>query len=673
MAEVLGQDEQGNTVIRRDDGSTFTLPAGAIPGLVAPVTLPTTLQDPGLAVAAPTTPALQPVVPESNTPVLPPQPVALPPEVGPQATAQVAPDQLAPIDPYAEPDIADVPIPAFPEEADISRAEEGIRQGEQASLAEGQKAADAQLYADQTLGRIEAQKAADALTIEAEDQKLRGNIEKRRQAFVDKETKDQRALIDSVENFQYDMNRFWNSRSTPQKVAAFIGVAISGWLGDEDIVMEQMNRMMDKDLELQEAEVNKKKYLIGQRANLYAAGLDAFKDEEAARDFAKASMLKAAIFKGDSQMAGVTDKLATARWASTRGKLEAESVANDTNALARGEARAQQKWVNALNEGKAKQDRLDRQAARKAAGGKGGGPRIGAFGFPEDREALIANPSLQVTDAQGRVLATGDTTPLQFRNEADRKKMEEATDIANGLMDSLTIVQNRLGIRARLPSRLSAQAALIDTELKGALANVIASYTRLSDQDLDNIKGSIGFDVTQLLRIESTEERINRITEIKKRIQDHANRVIGNATPPELAPQGIRFGFKHKPSERVQVEQYRDQGNAEDTDTEGGRDSILNYINLGTPEQRFSGLQAISSSIKENTAWAYTVNLPKNLEEANKVIQESDVSPLLKAETTNLLDKLLPKINKLRANPEETFQQTKKQGSRERARRNQYW
>lgn len=218
MAEVLGQDEQGNTVIRRDDGSTFTLPAGAIPGLVAPVTLPTTLQDPGLAVAAPTTPALQPVVPESNTPVLPPQPVALPPEVGPQATAQVAPDQLAPIDPYAEPDIADVPIPAFPEEADISRAEEGIRQGEQASLAAGESAAANQLAAEQEKGRLEALKAADAYAIEAQDLKDRANIEKERRTFVDKEMKDQRALLDSVENFQYDMNRFWNSHSTPQKV-----------------------------------------------------------------------------------------------------------------------------------------------------------------------------------------------------------------------------------------------------------------------------------------------------------------------------------------------------------------------------------------------------------------------------------------------------------------------
>lgn len=290
MPEIVGR--QGDiVVVKRDDGSTARVPGAvaarlgvdpnALPDLdaqadessLAPLSLPPPGAQDGPAVS-PFAGALQsPFAPPQATP---PSDIGAPPTLG---GAELQAPTLAPppVTPMEQPGIPAPLVRSSPRTGykDVDRTiseSMGVQQG----------------AANQQMQALQQQQAAirsvdpymrDAQAAVLEEQKAIEEQQKRQAEIysdAQKEMGDIQTEIDRVSAAEPDQGRWWQSRDSFQKAAAFVGVLIQGFLrpGEENVALRGIMNEIDKDVAIQEKTLDKKLGALRDRRALMGQKID---------------------------------------------------------------------------------------------------------------------------------------------------------------------------------------------------------------------------------------------------------------------------------------------------------------------------------------------------------------------------------------------------------------
>lgn len=142
-----------------------------------------------------------------------------------------------------------------------------------------------------------------------------------RQKRYDAQDIELKRLEKAVEDQKVDPNRLWSSAATGNKVLAVIGILLSGIgsgaTGQENLALKELGRAIDRDIEAQKIEVDKKK-------NLLSENLRRFRDINAAEDMTRAQLLSAANAKMKIAAAQSGSQAAVARAQQAGLKIQSE-------------------------------------------------------------------------------------------------------------------------------------------------------------------------------------------------------------------------------------------------------------------------------------------------------------------------------------------------------------
>jgi hypothetical protein len=121
--------------------------------------------------------------------------------------------------------------------------------------------------------------------------------EQNRQAQYEKELGVHRQISDQLLNSKEDPDRWWNSRSTGQKVMAGIGMILGGIGGgmtgsNKNAAMDVINKAIDDDINAQKGERDKLSKVAGIHQNLMDVMRSKFSDERQAEAAARATALE---------------------------------------------------------------------------------------------------------------------------------------------------------------------------------------------------------------------------------------------------------------------------------------------------------------------------------------------------------------------------------------------
>ena len=138
------------------------------------------------------------------------------------------------------------------------------------------------------------QNTATAIGAQVMQQKARADAY---QLASDNLTKQNNQLFQAVSSSTVDPNRFWSSMSTGGKIAASIGILLGGIAGGinrthENVVLNQLNNHVQQDIEAQKMDQSNK-------MNLYKMGLEKYKDQQSAEQFA--TLQSNALLQGQLQ------------------------------------------------------------------------------------------------------------------------------------------------------------------------------------------------------------------------------------------------------------------------------------------------------------------------------------------------------------------------------------
>lgn len=105
-------------------------------------------------------------------------------------------------------------------------------------------------------------------------------------AKADQETQGFMEEWKQVGNTEIDRDRFWKSQSTAQKVLNIAGIVIGGGIGllykTENSALSQVNKAIDDDIKIQQANLNNKKESLKERQSLFQDNLKRWGDETSA-------------------------------------------------------------------------------------------------------------------------------------------------------------------------------------------------------------------------------------------------------------------------------------------------------------------------------------------------------------------------------------------------------
>jgi hypothetical protein len=99
---------------------------------------------------------------------------------------------------------------------------------------------------------------------------------------------------DFMQTASIDPNRYWSSKSTGQKVMASIGMALGGLGGHGNQAIDVLKSAIDRDVDAQKTDMEKKRIGLQGQQNVYKMMLDQFGDQRAAESATKASLLNIA-------------------------------------------------------------------------------------------------------------------------------------------------------------------------------------------------------------------------------------------------------------------------------------------------------------------------------------------------------------------------------------------
>ncbi len=226
-----------------------------------------------------THPAASPTLPQRDeTGIV--QPPSVPPmedasrELSSATEPQFEPSPVAPAPPQGPNRIAGIT-------SGYGKIEKGIQD---AALTGAQKASEEAGYIETHRQNLEKMAASEA------------KREADRQSFMDKEISEQKTLEDKILGQTIDPNRFWNSRSTGQKVTAVLSIILGGvgagmTKSNTNGAYEILQGAIDRDIDAQKSETQKLKDISSAKKNMYGMFLEKFKDERQADAAAKIAAL----------------------------------------------------------------------------------------------------------------------------------------------------------------------------------------------------------------------------------------------------------------------------------------------------------------------------------------------------------------------------------------------
>jgi len=204
--------------------------------------------------------------------------------------------------------------------------EQGIRENANAESAQAQRA-------------MEINKATeDALKAQQIQENLLKAQQQRQAAFtamMEANKKDYEELM----NLKVNPNRLFENATTGQKVLAGIGILLSGigsgLTGQQNGAMQVVNRLIDNDIAMQQAEINKRKESMDYRLNLYGLMREKTGDDMAAMLATKNYILEDSQRKIEMLGAQFGGPKAQANAKILIGKIQMEQEANMQQYLAR--------------------------------------------------------------------------------------------------------------------------------------------------------------------------------------------------------------------------------------------------------------------------------------------------------------------------------------------------
>ncbi len=132
-------------------------------------------------------------------------------------------------------------------------------------------------------------------TSAAETQVLNSTIEKKiaqddilaaqgRGADLDKQARDIEADAAHLATYHENPDHFWQTRSTAQTIAGFIGIALGGFVqgvkGGENVALKQINHAIDRDIDAQRANYNAKKDSVAVKRSAYGMAMERYNHDD---------------------------------------------------------------------------------------------------------------------------------------------------------------------------------------------------------------------------------------------------------------------------------------------------------------------------------------------------------------------------------------------------------
>lgn len=149
---------------------------------------------------------------------------------------------------------------------------------------EAQAASADEMYMRHALDARQREEAANQVALAREDE-LRS-----RASDFDRQAR-------TLAQEKIDPGRFWASRSTPQKVASFISIALGGFLsgarGGENLAWTRVNEEIERDVRAQELSFQMRKSGLEASHTAYGMAMQRYQSADAARAFARVSAMDA--------------------------------------------------------------------------------------------------------------------------------------------------------------------------------------------------------------------------------------------------------------------------------------------------------------------------------------------------------------------------------------------
>lgn len=167
--------------------------------------------------------------------------------------------------------------------------------------------ADSDAFGQQAVGQIaannakQAQRDEDVYLQHALDARKRedaaGQVALQREDELRSRAADFDRQARMLSQEKLDPGRFWATRSTPQKVSAFVAIALGGFLsgakGGENLALNQINHEIDKDIKAQEISYGMKRGGLEAAHTAYGMAMQRYQSADAARAFARVSAMDA--------------------------------------------------------------------------------------------------------------------------------------------------------------------------------------------------------------------------------------------------------------------------------------------------------------------------------------------------------------------------------------------
>lgn len=259
-----------------------------------------------------------------------------------QQASLVQPEQIAPpvmeqpiVQPIVEQPIIESPI--------ISEARQPVPFAPKVhKQMPAQGAFGQQMSALENIGSIEGHKAVENAKLYGQ---AIGEVDKieaqRKQEFnkyqqdMDVQLQDYNSTVQELASAKVDPERFWNSRSMPQKASAFIGIMLSGiGAGMQGVAgnsaLNLINRAIDADIDAQKTELDTKSKTLNYKGNLLGLMRQKYQDEGVAQAATKATMLEKLQMQMQQQAALYENPLVQERAQLAIGQLREEKAKYDT-------------------------------------------------------------------------------------------------------------------------------------------------------------------------------------------------------------------------------------------------------------------------------------------------------------------------------------------------------
>lgn len=402
-------------------------------GEVMPAPLPTPAEE------IPSTPISvnvgAPTIPEQFATMPAPMPAPTPiPQMTPAGAAGVPlPGQYGPPSPMAQtpPATERAIVPGMP------AAPAGFQMPGEASM---MKAAGLEAQAAQQIGTA-AEKAFEGLQAQMEtERKTYQSIQSDIQARL-------KTLDGELMGGQVNPNRVWSEAGTGAKIGAVLGMLFSGIgagvTGKENLAVANINKMIDRDIEVQKANIQNKQ-------NLFSKYLTQLGDARQAEAASRLHLVQAAEVQVKQAQAKAATPQAQAAFEKTRAQLE------------------QQKAQYTIELTK-----MMGNASLYGMGGSEGGIPFGRESFYQASDPELQKRIVPVADKQRSYLARSD------QEAADLRKMEAAYSKARKMLNQL---KQYSSIGARLDPQQRQSADAIVAKLP-PLLNELNGYARFTEME----------------------------------------------------------------------------------------------------------------------------------------------------------------------------------------------